>query len=197
MGHTHGHAQRRLPVSIKFMASKFKIPVGHAIQFVKHTFTAKLMYYALALLARIILDPCRQHIHAGELHTPIEAHGFADGARLRFERRFIHDVSCQRDAMGFTPRPHLIDKGAYKPLGQMIVITVPRDREPIPAVKKDFRQVIHQILAVLSLIGAGQVVGERDGNLFPVSGSADVVFKGELRLIGEDGGNCFAEFFAQ
>ena len=83
--HAHGHAERRLPIALEFVAAEVKIPVGDAIELGHHRFLAVLMHRRLRLLGGGEFAVVAQHVDAGDGKPAIGAHHLAAG----------HGLPCQ------------------------------------------------------------------------------------------------------
>ena len=198
MRHAHGHAQRRLPVTLQLMAAEVEIPVGHAVQLAGHARIAELMHRGGRLLGGGELAMVAQHIDAGQLEAAVGTHGLAQSGGLRFERRLLHHVAGQHDAVFAAPAAHGVREGGGKALGDVIVIVIARDGDPaLRQLPDQLGQFVQQILAIRGLIGFAQVVREGQRHVLLFAREAQRLLAGELRLVGEDGGHGLAEALAQ
>ena len=103
MRHPDGHAQRRLPVPMPLVAHEIEIPVGHAVEFGEHSAPAVLVRRAGRLLRGGELHPVAEHVDAGELEGAVAAHRFAERMGLRLQRRLLHHVPGEADAVLLAP----------------------------------------------------------------------------------------------
>ena len=198
MRHAHSHAQRRLPVALQLVAAEVEIPVGHAVQLAGHARIAELMHRGGRLLGSGELAVVAQHVDAGQLEAAVGAHGLAQGGGLRFERRLLHHVAGQHDAVFAAPAAHGVRKGGGEALGDVIVIVIARDGDfALGQLPDQLGQLVQQILAIRGLIGLAQVVREGQRHVLLLIGEAQRLLAGELRLVGEYGGHGLAEALAQ
>ena len=88
MRHPDIYTQRRLPVTLEFVPTEIKIPIGHSVKLRHYTFSSILMRRRLRLLYRIIFCMIKEHIYAGKLEGSVKPHRISVGTVLVMEGMF-------------------------------------------------------------------------------------------------------------
>jgi hypothetical protein len=193
-----GHAEGRLPVALGLVAHKVVVPVGHAVELAEHAGAPVLAGDALGLLGGAVLAAVAEHIDAGELEAGQRAHGLADRRRLRLERRLLHHVAGEGDAVGGAPVGQRAGEGLGEAPGHMVVEAVAGQRgPPLRQLPEQLRQQILEALAVGGGVALEQVAGPGEHEVAGLAGAAEAALTGELGLVGEDRGHRAAELVAQ
>ena len=96
--------------------------------------------------------------------------------------------------MAFAPVADGIGERRSEPLRNVIVIPVAGGRPgavgPFP---DQFRQGVEEFGAVFTAVGFGQVIGIGELDIAPFGGKPQHGFMGEVRFVGKDRGDRFAE----
>ena len=123
------------------------------------------------------------------------AHGFAHRPALAVKGGFLHQVTGQSDAEVFATLAEIIRKRFRKTLGTVRVVEKPRLAKGGGVyVKEELRQRVKNVNAESFFVSFRKIVRPRDDG----SIREKPILKGphdlHLRLVGEDGGDCLAEF---
>ena len=191
----HRHAERRLPVAVELMTAEVKIPTRDAVKLTEHTGSAVLVNGGLALLGGGELKPRAKHIDAGNAEGTVRAHTVAERTGLGVERRLLHHMTRQGDAVLVAPLAASVGKGFCKARGNVIVIAVTRERRlAIGQIPKQLGQMLDKRFTVCRLVGLVQIVRPGELDVLTAFGKAERALAAELRLVGEDRRNGLAEF---
>ena len=194
---TDGDAQSGLPVAVELVAAEVEVPARDTVQLAHHTGTAVLVDGRLALLGGGELEAGAEHIDTGDAEAAIGAHAVTDSGGLGVEGRLLHHVTRQLDAVSLAPVAAGIGKGDGEALGDVVVVVVAGQGDlPIRQIPQKLGEMLYERIPVGGYEGLLQIVRPRQVDVLTAVGKGQRALTHELRLVGENSGNCLTELVA-
>ena len=186
----------RLPVTLHLVTSEVVIPTGYAVKLTHNALATVLVRNGRSLLCGGILVSVGEHINAGDLECAERTHSLADCHGLRIKRGLLHHMTGKSDSVCLAPITDVVGEACCKSLASVVVIEISDLRNAVRKLPDKLGKMLNERLSVGSLEGILKIGGPRKSNVNLGFCKRQSLLVGELRFIGEYGGDNSAEHIA-